>query len=35
VSHRRRKMYVGHACLSVSMSICLWLHAYTTAQTQM
>ena len=39
VSRRRRKMYCGHACLSVCMSLCVCVcpppYAHTTIRTRM
>jgi len=35
VSRRRRKMYCGHAPLSVCLSVCLRPYAHTTARTRM
>ena len=35
ISRRRREIYIGHARLSVWLSVCPSPHAYTTARTQM
>ena len=35
VSHRRREMYIGHARLRVSVSVCPSPYAHTTAWTRM